>query len=151
MKKEICHVMKMKTYKTFMEAISQDIALVRDHVKIPLLKAIKTGYFNPTMYREDAEGTVHVAIGKCDHCGDYWVMNTVYFADEDNPGLYMDFIYTETLENSENLVKNAKTTDELANSQYTTFAFENYRRISVYLKPPYTEEKAGEIYVLGAR
>jgi hypothetical protein len=75
-------------------------------------------------------------------------MNTVYYADEDNPGLYMDFIYTETLENTEALVKEAKTTDDLANSPYTTFAFENYRRITVYLKPPYTDQQEGDVYEL---
>jgi len=148
MKEAKCHLMKLKTYKTFMDAITEDLALVKDHVKIPLIKAIQRGYFNPTMYREDAEGTVHVAIGQCDHCGDYWVMNTVYFDDEDHPGLYMDFVYTETLENAETLVKEAKTTDEIANSVYTTFAFENYQRISVYVKPPYTDQEEGEYHVL---
>ncbi len=148
MKEARCHLMKEMTFKGFMEGATRELALVRDHVKLPLLKAIKAGYFNPTMYSEDSEGTVHVAIGKCDQCGDHWVINTVYYADEDNPGLYMDFIYTETLENAEALVKEAKTTDELANSKYTTFAFENYRRVTVYLMPPYSDKQEGEVYVL---
>ena len=148
MKEAKCHLLKEKTLESFMTNITKELALVRDHVKMPLLKAIKTGYFNPTMYSEDSEGTVHVALGQCDQCGDYWVMNTVYYADEDHPGLYMDFIYTETLENAEALLSEAKTTAELANSTYTTFAFENYRRINVYLKPPYTDQQEGEVYEL---
>lgn len=148
MKEAKCHVMQVKTYQEFMKAITEDIALIKDHVKVPILEAIHSGYFQPTMYKKDAEGTVHVAIGKCDQCGDYWVMNTVYFDDEDNPGLYMDFIYTETLKQSETLIQEAKTTDELANSNYTTFAFENYRRINVFVKKPYTEDLKGEFYVL---
>ena len=148
MKQAKCHVMQVKTYKAFMEAITQDIALVKDHLKVPLLEAIRIGYFQPTMYKPDAEGTVHVAIGKCDQCGDYWVMNTVYFDDEDNPGLYMDFVYTETLENAEKLIQASKTTDDLSNSDYSTFAFDNYSRINVFLKQPYTEKPEGEFYVL---
>jgi hypothetical protein len=60
----------------------------------------------------------------------------------------MDFVYTETLENSEKLIQASKTTDELANSDYSTFAFDNYRRINVFVKQPYTEKPEGEFYVL---
>lgn len=148
MKVMTCHVSQAKTYQEFMDAVTQDIALVKDYVKEPLLQAIKRGFFQPTMYQSDAEGKVHVALGKCDHCGQYWVMNTVYFADDDNPGLYMDFVYAETLENAERLLNKAKTTDDLSNSDYTTFAFDNYRRINVFVKPPYTDKKEGEFYVL---
>jgi hypothetical protein len=151
MKEAKCHVMKTKTYTTFMEAITTEIALMKDHVRLPLLQAIQCGYFNPTMYKEDTQGTVHVAIGKCDQCGDYWVMNTVHFDDDDNPGLYMDFVYTETLANTKALLKKAKNTFEISNSQYSTFAFDNYRRINVFLKTPYTDKKEGEYYVLESR
>jgi hypothetical protein len=75
-------------------------------------------------------------------------MNTVHFDDDDNPGLYMDFVYTETLANTKALLKKAKNTFEISNSQYSTFAFDNYRRIKVILKTPYTDKKEGEYYVL---
>jgi hypothetical protein len=147
MKETICHLMNLKKAEEFIREVSQELALKKVYRQEPLLKTIQEGFFNPTMVSSDTEGNYVLALGTCDQCGQHWIMQRIEY-EGDNPGLYMDFIYVENEANAEALVKKAKTVEDMANSDYTTFALENYRRVRCFRKPPYSKNVKGDVYDL---
>jgi hypothetical protein len=147
MKEPICHLMKMKVAEEFMREVSEELALEKVYRQEPLLKTIQESFFNPTMVSSDTEGSYVLALGTCDQCGQHWIMQRIEY-EGDDPGLYMDFIYVENEENADALVKKAKTVEDMANSDYTTFALENFRRVRCFRKPPYSKNGKGEVYDL---
>jgi hypothetical protein len=131
-----CHLARKRKAHTFWEGVSTEIALVKTIKEMTLFEAIQSTWFQPTMIGGD--GAYLLAIGTCDACGDDWVMQMIRFDDEENPGIYYDFVYTETRDQSEKLIQDAQSSDDIANSVYTTLTNENYRRFRKFLKPPYS-------------
>lgn len=147
MKDPVCHLMKINVAEEFMREVSQEIGLEKVYRQEPLMKTIQDKFFNPTMVSSDTEGSYVLALGTCDQCGQHWIMQRIEY-EGDHPGLYMDFIYVESEANANALMKEAKSAEDIANSTFTTFALENFRRIRCFRKPPYSKDTKRDVYDL---